>query len=107
MTRRLPLSPLALGGWPALVLLAFGVAYAVGYATAGTRSSLRAATPLPAERAETALAGLFRAEALPPLTHDRQHHAARTPVPIEREDAPSHAELYRTVCLSFDVLSLL
>lgn len=91
MSRRLPVSPLVLAAWFASVLLAFGLAYALGYATAGTRTSLGAATPLPAQRPEVELTGLFRAEALPPLTHDREHHAAGTPVPIERESTPGSA----------------
>jgi hypothetical protein len=87
----IPVSPLVLAVWLALVLLAFGLAYALGYATAGTRSALRSASQLPSERPEVELTGLFRAEALPPLTHDREHHAAGTPVPIERESIPGRA----------------
>jgi hypothetical protein len=90
--RRLPLPPLALAGWLALVVLVFGLAYALGYATAATRSSLRAAAPLPAREPARELSGLFRAEALPPLTHEREHHAAGTPVPISRASMPRRAD---------------
>lgn len=88
----LPLSPLVLAGWLAFCLLAFGLAYALGYATTSTRPTLRAATPLPAGDPASELTGLFRAEALPPLTHMREHHAAGTPVPISGTSVPRGAD---------------